>query len=343
MAATIKDVAKEAQVSIATVSHVLNKTRYVSPQLVGRVNAAIEKLEYYPNMLVGGLRSKQTFSVGLVLPSISNETFGKLAETIQKLFLRERYSLIICNTSNDYELEVSALNTLIMKSVDAIIIVPSTQIAEKIIEIKNRGIPIILVDRDIRNIGLSTVTVNYRASTYNAVNYLIENGHSEIGYIDRAKELSHSMHQKDGYIAALKDAGISINPNNYIRCQGYDYQDGVVAVQTLIRNNPAITAVLAYYDVTALGAIRGIVDAGYSVPEDISVIGCDNMPFTGALVPRLTTINFPIDDIADAVLDITLKSLENRDYIRTLEVNGSLIIRDSVTKPRDSNRKNSLT
>ncbi|MFA5514208.1 MAG: LacI family DNA-binding transcriptional regulator [Sphaerochaetaceae bacterium] len=338
MVATIKDVAKEAKVSIATVSHVLNHTRYVSPELVERVNSAIEKLNYYPNMLVGGLRSKQTYSIGLVLPSISNETFGKLAETIQKLLLIENYNLIVCNTSNDYDLEISALNTLIMKSVDAIIIIPSTHNAEKIVEVQNRGIPVILVDRDIEDLDASRVKVDYKKATYNAVNYLIDNGHTEIGYIDRAKELSHSMEQRDGYLSALKDANIEINPKNYIRCEGYDYLDGVNAIQQLIKKNPMLSAVLAYYDVIALGAIRGAVDAGYSVPDDLSVIGCDNMPFTSALVPRLTTINFPIEEISKAVIDLVMMALNNSKEKKNIIVDGKLIVRDSVTKPRVSNR-----
>jgi LacI family transcriptional regulator len=330
MVATIKDVAREAKVSIATVSHVLNHTRYVSPELVERVNLAVEKLNYYPNMLVGGLRRKQTYSIGLVIPSISNETFGRLAETIQTLLLEKNYNLIVCNTSNDFDLEVSALNTLIMKSVDAIIIIPSTDNAEKIIEVQNRGIPVVLIDRDISDLAACKVKVDYKKATYNATNYLLENGHTVIGYLDRAKELSHTQEQREGYLAALRDANIDIDERNCIRCDGYDYSDGVSAIQKLLEQNPKISAVLAYYDVTALGAIRGAVDAGYRVPEDLSVIGCDNMPFTSALVPRLTTINFPTDEVSQAVIDLVMGSLKDRKKVKTIIVDGQLIIRDSV-------------
>jgi LacI family transcriptional regulator len=178
---TVKDVAKRAGVSIATVSHVINKTRFVSEDLTARVNDAIKELGYYPNQLVGGLRKKKSYTIGLVLPSISNETFGLLAETIQKLLFKQGYNLIICNTSNDVAIEEDALNTLLMKKADAIIAIPTSRDGAKLKEIQRMDVPLVLVDRVIPGLAVDTVRVDNYRGTYEAITHLIDLGHRAIG------------------------------------------------------------------------------------------------------------------------------------------------------------------
>ena len=131
---TIKDVARKAGVSIATVSHVIHETRFVSEELTDRVNKAIKELKFYPNLLVGSLRKNKTFSIGLVIPTISNETFSVLVETIQQLLFANKYHVIICSTSYDEEIENAAFNTLLTKKVDAMIVIPTTIKIDKIKE-----------------------------------------------------------------------------------------------------------------------------------------------------------------------------------------------------------------
>jgi len=335
---TIKDVARRAGVSTATVSHVLNKTRFVSEELTTRVNDAIHELGYYPNLLVGSLRKKKTYTVGLVLASISNETFGLLAETIQKMLFNQGYNLIICNTSNDGDLEREAFNTLLMKKVDAIITVPTGLDGDKLKEIKAIGIPVILVDRVIPGIGLDTVRVDNYKGAYMATEHLIGLGHQVIGYIDRKIDKSHSIEQRTAYLDALQAHGLTCDPANIVRADGYDYKAGMEAARALIRKTPRLTAILAYYDIAALGAMRGIFDLGYRVPEEVSVVGYDDMSFTDATWPRLTTVSFPVHRIARTVCDLLMKRLDPTECQdekgKDIVIVPKLVVRDSTAPPR---------
>lgn len=332
--ATIKDVAKRSGVSTATVSHVINQSRFVSEEITVRVKAAISELEYYPNHLVGSLRKNKSYTIGLVLASISNETLGLLAEKIQRFLFIKGYNLIICNTSYDAELEDQALNTLIMKKVDAIIAIPIASDSTKLIDIQKRGIPILLVDRNIDSCELSGIRVDNFTSAMKMTQYLIDLGHRNIAYIDRKKIQSHSKDQRAGFIAALEKNEI-INPEeNIIRAEGFDYQAGYEAAQKLIAANPKITAIFAYYDVIAFGAIRGLLDLGYHVPNDISVVGYDGMPFTKVANPRLTTVEFPVNEIAQLACDNVIKLVEKEQEFVNIVLDAEMMIGESSAKPR---------
>jgi len=320
MSITIKDVAKKAGVSIATVSHVLNKTRYVSDELIENVNNAVDELGYYPNLLVGSLRNKKTYTIGLIMPSISNETFGRLAENIQQKLFKHNYNIIICNTLYDADVEQAELRTLLTKKVDGIIIIPTStnkKIFEKII---NTKVPLIFVDRIIRNLKVDTVIVDNFKGTYEAIKYLIDLGHKKIGYIDRMTDHSHSVDQKKGYKNALEDSGIDFKPELVVRANGFDYGSGADAAKKLLNKVIRPTAIFAYFDIIALGAMRKVLDMGLKVPNDVSIIGCDGMPFTQSCNPRLTTIKFPIFKISKIACDIILKRIKNPDFSKEQEV-----------------------
>jgi LacI family transcriptional regulator len=336
---TIKDVARRANVSIATVSHVLNNTRFVSDELTARVNEAVRELGYYPNRLVGSMRTGKTYTVGLVLPSIANETFGHLAETIQRLLFKFGYNLIICSTAYDLEIEREAFNTLLMKKADAILAVPTCREPDKLREISGMGIPVVVIDRVIPGLSVDTVRVDNLRGTHDAIAHLLDLGHRRIGYLDRKVDQSHSVEQKLGYKRALEERGLPFEQTNMVRADGYDYHAGISAAKALLRRNPGLTAVFAYYDIIALGAIRGILDLGYRIPEDFSVVGYDGMPFTNASWPRLTTVEFPVHRVAKNACDLLMRRLEHPAGREGREQDISfvpkLIVRDSTGAPPD--------
>ena len=179
--ATIKDVAALAGVSTATVSHVINSTRKVGDETIDLVMSAIKELNYYPNRLVGSLHGKGTYTVGMVIPNIANETFGKIAEKIQMQLFDLGYNLIVCNTAYDPVTEEKALETLLTKKIDAVIAIPASQISDKLREIQSYDIPVILVDRIFADMDTDTVIVDNRRGEYELVNYLIRLGHRNIG------------------------------------------------------------------------------------------------------------------------------------------------------------------
>ncbi len=316
---TIKDVAKKAGVSIATISHVMHKTRYVSEKTTKKVNDVISELRYYPNLLVGSLRKKRTFSIGLVFPNISNETFGKLSENIQGILFKNNYNLIICNTANDEKIEKEALYTLLTKKVDGIIAIPTSKNIEIFKDVQDMGIPLVFVDRKISKLNVDSILLDNVDSAYTAIRHLLELGHKNIGYIDRPFDHSHNIEQKAGYAKALEEYGVSYNSNLIIRSKGYDYISGVNAAKALLENK-SITAVYAFYDVTALGVIRGAYELGLKVPDDISVVGCDGMPFSRACIPKLTTSKIPISKVSKAICSLILKRIENKDNLKVEKI-----------------------
>lgn len=312
---TIKDVAIAANLSTATVSHVLNNTRYVSDKSREKVNEAIKALGYYPNQLVGGLRKKRSYTVGLVLPCISNETMGGFAERLQRSLLEYQENLIICNTSYDPELEALEISNLIKKRVDAIVSFPTSDDPASLEDARQQGIPVILVDRKIEKMEADAVLLDNYGATIQAVDYLASLGHREIVFIDRKKSQSHSSDQRQGYCDALARLGAA--EARVIIASGYDYAAGYQAASDILRKWPDITACLAYYDVIAQGAIRGFMEAGKNVPGDISVVGYDCMPFVRYASPTITSIEFPIEKVAREVCRIAIQRIRENDIHNT--------------------------
>lgn len=332
---TIKDVAAAANLSTATVSHVLNNTRYVSDESRQRVNEAIKQLGYYPNQLVGGLRRKRSYTVGLVLPCISNETLGGFADQLQRGLLEHQESLIICNTSYDPEMEALEISNLIKQRVDAIVSFPTSDDPTLLREAMQQEIPIVLVDRQIESLPADVVMLDNYSATAEAVRYLISLGHKKIGYIDRKKSQSHSNAQRSGYCDALREAGIE--DTHIITAPGYDYDAGYQAASAMLKEHPGITACLAYYDVIALGAIRGFMDAGKNVPKDISVIGYDCMPFSRYASPTISSIEFPVKEVAQEVCRIVIRRIRENDIhnkefspVETVTIEPKFIVGEST-------------
>lgn len=341
---TIKDVALDANVSTATVSHVINKTRYVSPETTKRVNDAIKRLNYYPNRLVGSLRNKGTYTVGLVVPSIINETFSVFVETVQRILFDFGYNLIVSTTSYNQETEKKALESFLMKKVDAIIAIPSHRNSQTLRKlIASESVPVVLVDRLLEGVSVDSVVVDNFAGQYEATSYLIKLGHRKIGYIDRMSPQSHSIAQRNGFIAALTDAGIPVCDNCIVNVHSHYYEGGIQAAKQLIQNAPDITAIAAYYDITAVGAMRGLMELGYSLPKDISIIGFDNMRLTAATWPLLSSVAVPMRRVAKETCKIIKQRLDAKykhpdeplEAVKSIVVPPKLIIRDSVAPPRD--------
>ena len=333
MRATIKEVAADAGVSIATVSHVINGTRAVSPETEKRVRDSIQRVNYYPNKLVGSMRGLHTKTIGMVIPSISNETFGRMTEMIQNRLFDVGYDLIVYSTSYDTELEERALESLITKRVDAVIAIPSASRSPMLNEYVRLGIPVVLIDRMLEDLKADAVTVDNRSGEYECVMHMIRMGHTHIGYIDRMLEQSHSFSQREGYMDALHDAGIPFRPEYIITASGHYYRGGVNAVQALMRRCPNITAIACYYDLIAFGVMRGLYELGSRVPDDVSVAGYDNMLFTEATWPALTTVEMPVEAIAENVCKLIIERLKKKEREmepQHIELSPFLIVRESV-------------
>ncbi len=329
----IRDIAKRARVSVATVSHVINGTRFVSDELIERVEKAMADMDYQPNLLAGSLRKKKTGTIGLIIPDSSNMLFAKVAKEIEDILFSRGYNVIVCNSAYDINRELEYLKTLRSKMVDGILIVPVTLESDHLEKIKNIGMPIVILDRSILGINIDTIVVDNFKSGYNASKYLISLGHKNIGYVDRAYDHSHSLERKNGFIKALQEEGLSLDEKNIIR-GGFMFSDGIRAAKELLERDSKITAIFSFNDINALGVMRGLADLGLKIPQDISVMGNDDIPFSSIYIPSLTTIRYPTDEMADRASNLLLKKMTepNSKKIRRIIIPTELIIRESTAR-----------
>ncbi|NQT66569.1 MAG: LacI family DNA-binding transcriptional regulator [Actinobacteria bacterium] len=329
----IKDIARKAQVSVATVSHVINRTRFVSDELIKRVEQTMIDLDYQPNLLAGSLRTKKTSTIGLIIPDSSNMIFAEVSKNIENILFSRNYNVIVCNSSYDINRELEHLKTLRSKMVDGVLIVPATLEGEHLEKFKNIGIPIVILDRTLPDINIDTVVADNYKGGYDAAKYLENLGHTNIGYIDRIYDLPHSLGRKNGFIRALEEKGILFNKDNIVR-GGFTFNDGVEASKKILKKNPGITAIFSFNDISALGAIRGLTELGLRVPKDISVVGYDDIPLSSIYIPSLTTVCYPVSEMAKEASKLLLKRISKPIFKKAdrIIIPNELIIRESTSR-----------
>ncbi|MDU1412998.1 MAG: LacI family DNA-binding transcriptional regulator [Clostridium sp.] len=306
MAASIKDVAKEANVSIATVSRVLNDIDVVNQETKQRVLDAIEKLDYRPNILARSLKTQRSSTIGIIIPDISNSRYPEIVRGAEDLASIYNYNIMLCNTDLDKEREKESFNILREKMVDGIMYMGDS-LDQGIREaIKAVGTPVVSIgamddEGDIPSVGIDS----YLAAN-EAVNYLIEKGNHNIAYIGYDKECAVE-HQKiyNGYKDAMEETGAFNEEFTFLGNLKYEY--GVEGINTLLDKGIKIDAVLCGCDQMAIGAINALRQRGIRVPEDIDVMGFDNIELSGIFYPGLTTVARPLYDMGSVGMRLLIK------------------------------------
>jgi len=312
---TIKDVAKRAEVSITTVSHVINGTRYVSDALTQKVHEAMNALNYRPNSLARSLRSGRSRSIGLVIPDISNLFFAEISRKIEDNGFLHQYSVILCNTDDDPKKESAYINVLLEKQVDGIIFISSGSKGEGLNQIQQSKIPIVIADRDMKNINADIVLVDNWAGGYEATNYLITLGHERIGCITGPSVVTPSALRVEGYKQALSEKNIPF-ASELVVSGDFRFEGGEKAMRQLIDLEERPTAVFVCNDMMALGAMRAINDANLAIPDDLSIIGFDNIPLSNTTVPSLSTTEQPVAEMAKIVVDLLINRIRMEEEKR---------------------------
>jgi LacI family transcriptional regulator len=328
---TIYDVAREAGVSMATVSRVVNNNPNVKPQTRKKVFEAIERLGYRPNAVARGLASKKTTTVGVVIPDISNAIFAEVARGIEDIANMYRYNIILCNADKKKEKEISVINTLLEKQVDGLLFMGGTVTKEHIEAFKSSSVPIVLCATTDDNNAIPAVDINHEKAAYDAVQLLIQQGHRNIGMISGTlQDPANGFARFQGYKKALEEANIPVL-DEHIRVGNYRYESGIEAMKYFISLADKPTAIFAATDEMAIGAIHTIQDANLKVPEDISVISVDNSRMASMVRPLLTTVAQPMYDIG-AVSMRLLTKLMNKENVELTKIvlPHELIIRKSV-------------
>ncbi len=314
MNVTIYDVAREANVSMATVSRVVNGNPNVKPATRKKVVEVIERLGYRPNAVARGLASKKTTTVGVIIPDIASTFFAELARGIEDIATMYKYNIILSNSDQNKDKELHLLNTMLGKQVDGLVFMGGNITAEHVEEFKKSPVPIVLAGSIEESSSIPTVNINYEQASYDAVQAFIGEGHKEIAFVvGPLIEPINKDKKLVGYKRALADAGIEYQ-ENLIFEGDYTYDSGIEAFEKLHEDGRKPTAVLVGSDEMALGVIHGAQDKGLKVPGDIEVISSDNTKLTLMVRPQLTTIVQPLYDIGAVAMRLLTK-LMNKESV----------------------------
>ena len=333
--ATMNDVARQANVSIATVSHVINGTRFVSAERVERVQVAMSELGYTPDATARSLRIGRTDTIGLVVPDNSNPFFAALARWIEEAGFESGYTTILANSNERPDREHRYVSTLVSKRVDGLILSPSRGDHGTLTRLLlSANIPVVVVDRDAALPNADVVLYDNEGGSIEATRYLLELGHRRIGCVAGPSDASSATERANGFRKAIADAGLPAQP---VVEADFHFSGGREATARLLDRSDDFTALFAANDLMAAGAIRELHTRGIAVPGDVSVIGFDDAPLAEMISPALTTMRQPLQDMAHAAVSLLLSRVTSGDGgapVRKV-LSTSLVIRDSTAPPRE--------
>lgn len=316
---TIYDVAREASVSMATVSRVVNKNPNVKPSTRKKVLATINRLGYRPNAVARGLASKKTTTIGAIIPDISSIFFSELARGIEDIATMYNYNIILSNSDENKEKEINLINTMLEKQVDGIIFMGGNITEEHVEQFSTANVPVVLAATYDGSDKIPSVNIDYEAAAYDATKFLIKKGHKNPAFISGHENVKLNVFKFEGYKRALQEAGIELN-KDYIIKESYSYDAGIAGAKKLLSLENKPTAVFTASDEMALGVIHGAQDEGYNVPNDIEVFGFNNTRLASMVRPTLSTIVQPMYDIGAVAMRLLTK------YMNKEEVDESKVI-----------------
>lgn len=306
--ATIQDVARMAGVSVATVSRVLNSSPSVTPETKESVMEAIKKLNYQPNLLGRNLRRMETKMILVLLPNIANPFYSRVVKGIEDIGNKNGYSVMLCNTDSDKHREKQYLELLRNKLSDGVIFMEPELSVEELAEL-GRNFPVVQCSEYKENTGIPYVSIDNKAAAYTAVNHVIGLGHRRIGLISCDNDFLSTKQREAGYRKALEDAGIDFD-ETFVSYGDYGFKSGLRAAKQLLSLEKRPTAMFVISDIMAIGAMSAIKQGGMKVPEDIAVVGFDNISFSTMCDPQLTTISQPKYDLGCTAMNLLLKKIK---------------------------------
>lgn len=308
---TIKDVAKEAEVSVATVSRVLNQSGYVNEDTKKKVQKAIEKLNYKPNAVARSLFKKKSKTIGLIVPDIKNPFFPEIARAVEDVLNAHEYTLILCNSDEHGEKEQKYLEVLKQKYIDGVIIVTSTLTLN---DVKEMGIPVVALDRPI-NDDIPSICVNHYEGAKQAVQYLKSSGCKKIAHIRGPKNITSSNERYQGYLDEVKFE--TWFQKELIVPGNFDVYTTADVTRILLSKHPDIDGIFAGNDHMAVGVLKAAAGLGKSIPNDLSLISFDGIELGKLTIPELTTMAQPIYQLGSSAAKMLLdiidgKTIENK-------------------------------
>ncbi|HEY8344339.1 MAG TPA: LacI family DNA-binding transcriptional regulator [Bacillota bacterium] len=332
---TIKDIARIAGVSPSTVSGVINNNGRVGKETKEKILKVIKELNYRPNAVAKGLRSKNTRTVGLLLPSITNPFYPGFARGVEDTAHSYGYNVFLCNSDRSLEKEKEYIETLLYKQVDGLIFAAPIVGKKEIVSAVEHGAHVVVVSETLNLPLVDEVWINYVGGAKAITQYLIELGHERIGFIGGLPGLRRSQDRLAGYKLALKKAGIPVE-EELIKLGDFTYESGYEQGLGLLKLQKRPTAIFAANDLMALGVLAALEDNKVKVPEEMSVVGYDDIELASYIRPKLTTVHLPNYEAGRLAMEALIKRRDNefpKTKIRvTMET--SLVIRESAASPR---------
>ena len=305
---TMRDVARLARVSVTTVSSIVNGRGGISPEVTRRVEDAIATLDYHPNDVARGLKVNRTFTIGIILPDVSNPFFNDALRGIEPEARRNGYSVILCDSNEDPVQEQELLAVLIRRRVDGILLA-STQARLAESRLAGRRPPIVCFDRDPGGFEGPAVVVDNVLASYEATRHLIDLGHQHIAIIAGPETILTGSGRLEGFRKALQEAQLPLR-QEYIRAGGFSTQGGHRAALELLQLPNPPTAILACNNRMTLGLMRALRDLGLKCPQEVSVVGFDDFDGSDLLSPGLTTIVQPSYEMGKRATEMLLRVIQ---------------------------------
>ena len=330
--ATIKDISRATNLSLATVSNYLNGHKVKEPNRIA-IEKAINEMDYTVNVLARGLRANRSMTIGVVIPELSNVFISSIIMEMESVLRNKGYLVVVCDCHSDCEQEKEIVSLLMNKRVDGIVNMPTTTDGTHLTPALERGLPIVLVDRLPAPLKekVSAVLIDNIGGVFAAISKLIEMGHQSIGVVLGPQDVFTTSQRHLGYSSALVQNSILLR-DEYIIYSDYTVQGGYESMNNLLKLREMTAVFVSNYEMT-LGAIIAINEQGIQIPDELSIIGFDNQQLSQVVRPKLTIVTQPLAEIGQTAAEILLDMLENRksprkNVVATLDT--SMLHGDSV-------------
>lgn len=326
---TLKMVAERAEVSVNTASRAINNKPDINDETKKRVLKVAQELGYVRNATAVALRTKKTRTLGVVIADNRNPFYAEVLNGIEEAAREKNYHIILANTQRDYQKEEEAINLLLAKRVDGLLITPVQDRNDDIKNLIEANIPFVIVGRDFKNIEVDAVYNDEVKGGFLATKYLIKKGHKRIALINGFLHKSPARGRLEGYKKALKEYGIPFD-DSLVSVGDIDVKDGYERTKQLLEKGLNFTAIFAYNDMMAFGAMRAIKEKGLRIPEDIGLVGYDDIPFSSLISPSLTTIRLKKQELGVESLKLLLSRINvSRKKTKKIMLDVELKIRET--------------
>jgi len=328
--ASVKDVSRLAGVSASTVSRVIRGSTPVEESKRLRVLEAVERLNYRPNLIARGLRNRSGKLIGLMVPEIMNETFAAFISHVEEACVKRGFTMILGNTHEDPAIEEKVVNNLVGMNVDGIIISGVSDASAVMGILKASRVPVVGIDRALEDEQADRVLAGNREAGEMAASYFWHMGHRSLVCISGPESIRLSRERLEGFAAFFAQRGIEVN---HISGEKFDYESGIECVRRVLERGIDFTGIWAENDMFAIGAMRELQRQGRRVPEDISIIGMDDIKTAQMVQPALTTVRQPYREISETAVAFLLERIEKPGAAaRRVVIAPELVIRDSVSR-----------